>query len=143
MTGMDTEWIINVLRDLQDFADENGLTASATALDAAGIVITQELQKRRVEAWALSGADIAPRTSQSAPASGDWPRNWDELNRTPDFTVIPKAERQRNALSTEPAVRPARFRRNEARSEHPTGAIGANGATPPVRLISSNGITLA
>ncbi|MCA2014437.1 hypothetical protein [Pararhodobacter sp. CCB-MM2] len=143
MTGMDTEWIINVLRDLQDFADENGLTASATALDAAGIVITQELQKRRVEAWALSGAEGAPRAGQGAPAATDWPRNWDELNRSPDFTVIPKAERLRTPRPADPAARPARFRRNDVRSEHPTGAIGANGATPPVRLITSNGVTLS
>lgn len=72
MTRMDADWIINVLKDLQAFAEENGLNASSRALEAAGVVVSEEV--RRLKANPRSrrssdqGAVVKPVDAQPRPA---------------------------------------------------------------------------
>ena len=153
MARMDAEWIINVLKDLQDFADENGLTASSSALDAAGIIVMQELQKRKAELWARGGA--APRKPRSeqdlrgALLEAELDRAIEAARRGEDFAdfnapVTSERSGPSNGHPLPPKEgtgRSPRFRRTDR--PHPTGAIGANGSHPPVRLVVHNGELLA
>ena len=153
MARMDAEWIINVLRDLQDFADENGLTASSSALDAAGIVVMQELQKRKAELWARGGPAKRPLRDdldlREALLEAELERAIEAARRGEDFSEFDAPVKpERPSLSTghpqpskEGTGRSPRFRRTDR--PHPTGAIGANGSHPPVRLVVHNGEVLA